>query len=63
MGDTPARHLERMRLDAARALLEKPLSLKEIAAAVGFRSGARMTAAFERRFGVGPALYRRLHRS
>ena len=61
MGEPPARHVERLRLDAARVLLEKPLSLKEIAAQVGFGSAARMTAAFERRLGVAPSLYRQLH--
>ena len=61
VGETPARYVERLRLDAARALLERPISLKQIAAAVGFGSSARLTAAFERRFGVAPALYRRLH--
>ncbi|TNE65162.1 MAG: GlxA family transcriptional regulator [Alphaproteobacteria bacterium] len=62
MGDTPARYLERLRLDAARTLLASPeLPLKSVAAETGFGSAGRLIQAFERRFGLSPTAYRRLH--
>jgi AraC-like DNA-binding protein len=60
-GESPARFIETLRLDAARLLLSRGLSLKEIAARVGLSPGARLTAAFERRFGVTPRLFREMH--
>ena len=54
----PARFIETVRLDMARMLLSRGLSLKEIGARVGLSSGTRLTAAFERRFGVTPRLFR-----
>jgi transcriptional regulator GlxA family with amidase domain len=62
-GDTPAKFVENVRLDAARALLSTDLPLKTIAAQTGMRSAARLNAAFERRFGVTPALFRQMHHS
>jgi transcriptional regulator GlxA family with amidase domain len=61
-GETPARFVEALRLDAARMLLARGLSLKAIAAQVGLAPATRLTDAFERRFGVTPRLYRELHR-
>ncbi|HLN07934.1 MAG TPA: helix-turn-helix domain-containing protein [Xanthobacteraceae bacterium] len=58
-GETPAHFVELIRLDAARALLGGDLSLKAIAARVGFGSAARLGAAFARRFGVTPRLFAR----
>ena len=61
-GMTPARYLERLRLDAARSLLENPgLPLKTVAADVGFGSPVRLIQVFERRFGLSPTAYRKLH--
>lgn len=61
-GDTPARYLERLRLDAARSLLEGPgLPLKAVAAHSGFGTAGRLIQAFERRFGMSPTAYRQLH--
>ena len=57
-GESPARFIETVRLDTARMLLSRGLSLKEIGARVGLSSGTRLTAAFERRFGVTPRLFR-----
>jgi transcriptional regulator GlxA family with amidase domain len=57
-GQTPAHFVEALRLDRVRALLERPLTLKEIARATGFSDPARMTRAFERRFGVKPSMFR-----
>lgn len=60
-GDTPARFVETLRLDAARMLLSRGLSLKVIAARVGLSPTARLSEAFERRFGITPKLFRELH--
>ena len=59
-GQTPAHFVEALRLDRVRALLERPLTLKEIARATGFSDPARMTRAFERRFGVKPSTFREM---
>jgi transcriptional regulator GlxA family with amidase domain len=60
-GETPARFVESLRLDAARVLLSQKLSMKTIAARVGLSPTARFTEAFERRFGVTPSLFRQMH--
>lgn len=60
-GQTPARFIETARLDAARMLLVRGLSLKTIAARVGLSPTPRLSAAFERRFGVAPRLFRDMH--
>lgn len=62
-GDTPARFIEDIRLDAARMLLSEGVSLKSIATQVGLAPTARLTRAFERRFGVTPTLFREMHAS
>jgi transcriptional regulator GlxA family with amidase domain len=60
-GETPARFVESLRLDAARVLLSQKLSIKSIAARVGLAPTPRLTEAFERRFGVTASLFRELH--
>src|SRR5690606_29623516 len=60
-GQTPARFVEMARLDAARMLLSRGMSLKSVAARTGLYPVARFTQAFERRFGVGPRLFRDMH--
>lgn len=60
-GQTPARFVETARLDTARMLLSRGLSLKSVAAQVGLFPPARLAAAFERRFGVTPRLFRDMH--
>lgn len=57
-GRTPARFVEDLRLDRARALLGHGLRLQEIAEETGFGSAIRMSRAFERRFGIKPSLFR-----
>ncbi|GLS39975.1 AraC family transcriptional regulator [Mesorhizobium tianshanense] len=59
--ETPARFVEIARLDAARMLLSRGLSLKSIAVQVGLFPPARLADAFERRFGVAPRLFRDMH--
>jgi transcriptional regulator GlxA family with amidase domain len=60
-GKTPAHFVEDLRLDAARTLLSKGLSLKTIAGRIGLKSSARLGQAFERRFGMPPSLFRQMH--
>lgn len=60
-GLTPARFVETARLDAARLLLSRGLSLKSVAAQVGLFPATRLSEAFERRFGVAPRLFREMH--
>ena len=60
-GETPARFVEAARLDTARMLLSRGLSLKSVAAQVGLFPPARLTEAFERRFAIKPRLFREMH--
>jgi transcriptional regulator GlxA family with amidase domain len=58
-GVTPAEFVERARVDAARALLERSdLPLKTVAHRCGFGAPARMRAAFVRHLGVSAGDYR-----
>ena len=60
-GETPARFVETLRLDRARTLLATGMLLKDIAAQTGYSTGAQLSKAFERRFGMTPMLFRELH--
>lgn len=60
-GETPARFVEMVRLQAARLLLSRGLSLKTVAAKVGLFPAIRLNEAFARRYGISPRLYRELH--
>jgi len=60
-GESPARFIEAVRLDAARMLLSQGQTLKTIAAHVGLTPTVRLTRAFERRFGISPSLFRETH--
>lgn len=60
-GETPARFVETARLNAARLLLTRGVSLKTVAAQVGLFPTTRFSEAFERRFGVAPRLFRDMH--
>jgi transcriptional regulator GlxA family with amidase domain len=59
-GQSPAEFVEALRLDAARTLLARDLPIKAIAAAVGLHP-RRLNAAFERRFGLSPRVFREMH--
>src|SRR5262249_44343273 len=61
MGQTPAKFVENLRLDAARVLLSRKQSIKAIAAQTGLSPAARFREAFERKFGVTPSLFREMH--
>jgi len=62
-GQTPARFVETARLDAARLLLTRGVSLKSVAAQVGLFPVARLNESFEQRFGISPRLFREMHAS
>jgi transcriptional regulator GlxA family with amidase domain len=57
-GTTPARFVERVRVEAARELLEGSTPVSTIASSCGFGSTETMRRAFLRVLGVGPAEYR-----
>ena len=59
-GLTPAQYVQHVRLDAARMLLAKSGSLKQIAGKVGLPL-ASFNAGFKRRFGITPKLFREVH--
>lgn len=60
VGLTPARYVERVRLEAARRRLEEGgEQIAEVAAACGFGTAETMRRAFLRGLGTGPSEYRR----
>lgn len=59
-GQTPARAVEQMRVEAARQALEDPdQSIKDVATRCGFGSDERMRRSFTRLLGVSPQAYRK----
>ena len=59
VGQTPAKSVEQLRLEAARLALEdSAASIKQIARDTGFGDDERMRRAFVRQLGVSPADYR-----
>jgi transcriptional regulator GlxA family with amidase domain len=59
LGVTPARYVERARVEAARAWLEgSQAGIEEVAAACGFGSAETLRRAFQRQLGVPPSAYR-----
>ncbi len=64
VGETPARYVERVRVEAARSELESTTtSLDLIAAHCGLGTAESLRRAFQRRVGVAPDAYRRRFRS
>lgn len=59
MDTTPARFVERVRVDHARGLLADGLPLKRVAVEAGFGDYQRMRRAFRRQVGVDPADFAR----
>ena len=63
-GVTPAKAVERLRVEAARALLDsQPLQVEDVALETGFGDSERMRRAFIRAFGQPPQALRRSARS
>jgi transcriptional regulator GlxA family with amidase domain len=60
-GQTPAQFIQNARLETARTLLATDLSLKVIATRTGMGSAARLSLAFERKFGLSPSTFRKVH--
>jgi transcriptional regulator GlxA family with amidase domain len=60
-GQTPAQFVQNARLEIARTLLVTDLPLKAIAAKSGMNTIARLNAAFERKFGLSPSTFRKVH--
>jgi transcriptional regulator GlxA family with amidase domain len=58
-GTTPARYVERARVEAARDLLERGVPVEAVAKRAGLGSAETMRRAFLRVLGVGPAEYRK----
>lgn len=64
VGETPARYVERVRIEAARTQLEhNDASLDVVARECGFGTAESLRRAFQRRIGVAPDSYRRRFRS
>jgi AraC-like DNA-binding protein len=60
-GETPARYLQRLRLDTSITLLADPSrTLMDVALTVGFGDQSAYTHAFTRRFGMAPGQWRAL---
>jgi transcriptional regulator GlxA family with amidase domain len=59
LGTTPARHIERLRLEAAQMLLEAGHSVSSAASRSGFGSDESLRRAFVHHLGVPPTTYRR----
>jgi transcriptional regulator GlxA family with amidase domain len=63
VGESPARYVERVRLEAARRALEtSSTSLDGIAASCGFGTAETLRRVFQRHLGVAPDAYRRRFR-
>jgi transcriptional regulator GlxA family with amidase domain len=63
-GATPAKAIERLRVEAARALLDsQPLQVEDVALETGFGDPERMRRAFLRAFGQPPQALRRAARA
>jgi transcriptional regulator GlxA family with amidase domain len=63
-GNTPAKAVERLRVEAARALLDsQPLQVEDVALETGFGDQERMRRAFVRAFGQPPQALRRAARA
>jgi len=62
LATTPAKLLDKLRVEHARSLLAtSDLALKPLAAHCGFGNPARMNRAFERELGMSPRAYRIMH--
>ncbi|HEV7558920.1 MAG TPA: DJ-1/PfpI family protein [Kofleriaceae bacterium] len=62
LATTPAKLLDRLRVEHARTLLTtSDLAVKTLAARCGFGNAVRMKRAFERELGIGPREYRVMH--
>ncbi len=64
VGETPARWIEHIRVEAAKRLLEEtPIGVDEVALRAGFASAEVLRRSFMRRLRIGPTAYRERLRS
>lgn len=61
VGYTPSKFLENRRLFRAKHLLEAGGVIKSVSTRVGYKSVLGFTKAFEAKYGISPALFKRLH--
>jgi transcriptional regulator GlxA family with amidase domain len=62
LATTPAKLLDKLRVEHARSLLTtSDLAVKTLASRCGFGNPVRMNRAFKRELGLGPREYRMLH--
>lgn len=60
VGESPARYIDRVRVEAARAILEsETVGLEVVAQRCGFNTSESLRRAFHRRMGLSPSAYRR----
>lgn len=62
VGMTPAKYAEQLRLARAKELLASGTAVKTVPGHIGYRSEAAFRTAFERRFGLAPLEFSKLHR-
>jgi transcriptional regulator GlxA family with amidase domain len=60
-GKSPAAFVARLRIDHARSLIVQGLPLKQVADRTGYADVARLSAAFQRAFGMSANAYRIVH--
>jgi transcriptional regulator GlxA family with amidase domain len=61
VGCTPSKFLENRRLYQAKKLLETGNVVKSITTSVGYKSALVFRNAFEAKYGLSPALYKRMY--
>ena len=61
MNMTPAKYVERARLNKSKELLAAGMPVKQVAAEVGFLSESGFRQAFDKNFGLSPSVHRSLH--
>jgi len=61
VGSTPSKFLENRRLFRAKQLLETGSVVKSVSTRVGYKSALGFRNAFEAKYGLSPALYKRIH--
>lgn len=61
VGCTPSKFLENRRLLRAKQLLEAGSVVKSVSFSVGYKSALGFRNAFEAKYGLSPALYKRIH--
>lgn len=60
-GQTPAAYIENLRLERAKTLIQSGVPLKIVAADIGYSSASQLSNFFQRRVGLSPSVWRRLH--